>query len=547
MSNSLHLAHTAYESRSWRAAFTHFSEAHRAGALNLPDQERLAAAAYLVGEEDQALDVWAHAHQEHLAAGDPPGAGRCAFWTGFALSARGERARAGGWFARALRVLEEWGGECVEAGYLLVPRAIRAAGEGDGPAALGHFTRAEETGERFGDPDLAMLGRHGRGRVLIHMGQATEGVALLDEVMVAVAADELSPIVAGDIYCSVLEACEERFDPRRAREWTGAMTRWLEAQPDLVPFRGHCLVRRAEVFRFCGDWDEALEEAERAADWLTRPPARPAAGSAFYEQAELHRLRGDYERAEEAYREASRWGHRTEPGLPLLRLAEGRIQAATSAIRRAVDEARGPIARARLLPAQVEILLATGEVEEARAAADALAELAEALDAAPLRAEAAAARGAVLLYRGKAAEALTLLRRAMEGWSALDCPFRAAAVRVLVARACDALGDEDAAELELDAAREVFRKLGAAPELARLEALSRKDAAGTAAAFPGDLTPRQVQVLRLVATGRTNRRIARELFISERTVERHVSDIFRKLGISSRSAATAWAHRHGLA
>jgi DNA-binding CsgD family transcriptional regulator len=540
-------AHAAYRDRSWRTAYDRYSEAHRAGGLDLPDQEHLATAAYLAGEEDAALDAWVHAHQAYLEEGDSPGAARCAYWAGFALSTRGERARAGGWFARALRVLEEWDGDSVEAGYLLIPQAIRAAGEGDGPRALECFTRAEETGERFGDRDLATLGRHGRGRVLIRMGRAAEGVALLDEVMVAVTADELSPIVAGDVYCSVLEACEERFDPGRAREWTRAMTGWLEAQPELVPFRGQCLVRRAQVFHFCGDWEEALEEARRASDWLTRPPARPAAGDAFYQQAELHRLRGDHERAEEAYREASRWGRKPEPGLPLLRLAQGRTQAAASAIRRALDEARGPIARARLLPAQVRIHLAAGQEDEAGPAARELAELARALDAAPLRAEAAAAEGAVLLHRGKAEEALLPLRQAVEAWTALECPYRAAVVRVLAARACDALGDREAAGLELEVAREVFRALGAAPDLARVEALSRTGAAGAAAATPAGLTPRQVQVLRLVATGRTNRHIARELFISERTVERHVSDIFRKLGVSSRSAATAWAHRHGLA
>jgi DNA-binding NarL/FixJ family response regulator len=540
-------AHAAYRDRSWRTAYARFSEAHRAGGLDLPDQEHLATAAYLAGEEDAALDAWVHAHQAYLEEGDSPGATRCAYWAGFALSTRGERARAGGWFARALRVLEEWDGDSVEAGYLLVPQAIRAAGEGDGPRALECFTRAEETGERFGDRDLATLGRHGRGRVLIRMGRAAEGVALLDEVMVAVTADELSPIVAGDVYCSVLEACEERFDPGRAREWTRAMTGWLEAQPELVPFRGQCLVRRAQVFHFCGDWEEALEEARRASDWLTRPPARPAAGDAFYQQAELHRLRGDHERAEEAYREASRWGRKPEPGLPLLRLAQGRTRGGGLGHPSGPGRGPGPHRPGPPPPGAGTDPPGRGPEDEAGSAARELAELSQALDAAPLRAAAAAAEGAVLLHRGTAEEALPALRRAAEAWTALECPYRAAAVRVLVARACDALGDREAAELELEAAREVFRALGAAPDLARVEALSRTDAAATAAATPAGLTPRQVQVLRLVATGRTNRRIARELFISERTVERHVSDIFRKLGVSSRSAATAWAHRHGLA
>jgi DNA-binding CsgD family transcriptional regulator len=537
----------AFGKKAWRDAFTFLSDAHRAEPLPPADRERLATAAYLVGEEDTGLDVWADAHQAYVDADDPPGAARCAYWIGFCLSVRGEQARGNGWFARAMRVLEAWDGECAEEGYLQIPAAIRAATRGDADGALSAFTRAEEVGQGFADRDLITLGRHGRGRVLIHMGRADDGVALLDEVMVAVTADELSPIVAGDIYCSVLEACEELFDPRRAREWTAAMTRWIEAQPDLVPFRGQCLVRRAEVFRFCGQWEEALEEARLASRWLTRPPARPAAGSAFYQKGELHRLQGEFESAEEAYREASRWGRSPEPGLPLLRLAQGRIDHAVSGIRRALGAARRPIRRAALLPALAEILLAAGEVDEARQAVEELEELARRLGAEPLEAETAAARGAVLLAEGKAEEAVPVLDRARRAWTALDCPYRTAIVRVLAARACEALGDREASELELAGAMEVFRELGARPQLQHVEALSRRAATRVTAGLPAKLTPRQVQVLRLVAAGRTNRQIGQELFISPRTVDRHVSDIFRRLGVRSRAAAAAWAHRNELA
>ena len=259
--DALELGREAFRRRAWREAFSHLLAARQETSLDLPDLERLATAAFLVGEDDASADLWAHAHHEFLREDEPTGAARCAFWLGFTLVNRGEHARGGGWFARARRVLDECGEDCVERGYLLLPVAMKCIGEGDLEGALSAFTGAAETGERFSEVDLTTLARHGRGRVLIRMGQAAKGVALLDEVMVAVTADELSCTVAGNIYCSVLEACQETFDVPRAREWTDAMTRWLESQPDLVPYRGQCLVHRSKVMQLCGEWQNALDEA----------------------------------------------------------------------------------------------------------------------------------------------------------------------------------------------------------------------------------------------------------------------------------------------
>jgi DNA-binding CsgD family transcriptional regulator len=340
----------------------------------------------------------------------------------------------------------------------------------------------------------------------------------------------------------VLEGCQELFDLRRAQQWTAVLTGWCAAQPDLVPYRGQCLLHRAELMQLHGAWSDAMEEARRAYERFLQPAAHPAAGAAAYQLAELHRLRGEAAEAEEAYRLASRRGREPQPGLALLRLAQGQLTAARAAIRRVLDETADRPARAALLPAAVEIALAGGDVPAARAAADELARAAEELDAPLLRATAAAADGAVLLGQGDARAALAALGRAWTAWQELEAPYEAARARVGIGLACRELGDQDSAAMELDAARWVFRQLGAAQELARVEALAGRGRAGAA----GGLTAREVQVLRLVATGRTNRAIAAELVLSERTVDRHVSNIFTKRGVSSRAAATAWAYEHQL-
>jgi DNA-binding CsgD family transcriptional regulator len=499
-------------------------------------------AAHLLGRDSDSMELWARAHHEFLAHGNPRRAARCAALLAARLLLAGEMARGGGWIGRGRRLLESERDDCVEKGYLLLPIGLQFVFQGDFEAAHSTFVEAASVAERRADPDLAALARQGQGRTLIRLGSIAQGLALLDEVMVAVTAGELSPLVMGDIYCSVIDACHEIFDLRRAQEWTAALADWCESEQDLVPYRGMCLVRRAEIMQLHGAWPDAIEEAERACEWLSRPPTKRAVGAAFYRMGELHRLRGEIESAEEAYRQASQWGREPQPGLAQLRLGQGQIEAARTAICRALDETAERRIRCHLLGGYVEIMLAAGDVAAARSGADELAGIAAELEAPFLQAVSYQATGAVLRAEGDPRSALTALRRSWKAWRELEAPYDAARVRVLVGLACADLGDTDTAEMELDAARQAFVDLGATPDMERVRELARSLAPDT----PEPLTAREREVLSLIATGKTNRAIAESLAISEKTVARHVSNIFTKLGLSSRAAATAYAFQNRL-
>jgi DNA-binding CsgD family transcriptional regulator len=528
--------------RAWSEAFLHFTAADRVQPLDPEDVARLAMAAHLSGREAESADLLTRAHHGFLASGDVARAARCAVWLAFGMFGRGDLSQAGGWFARARRLVEEHHLDCVEQGYLLLPVAMQQVGQGDGAAAHPAFVQAAAIGARFGDHDLTSMALLGQGRALIVQGESQRGVPLLDEAMVAVTAGEVSPIFSGVIYCSVIDACHGIFDLRRAQEWTAALDQWCAAQPDLVPYRGNCVVRRAEILQLHGAWPDALEEARRARDLLSQPTAQPGLGAAFYRLAELHRLRGEVDEAEAAYRQAGIFSKKPLAGLALLRLTQGQRDAARAAILRMLDEVRDDAGRSNVLAAQVEIALSDEDLSAARAAAEELSGIAARLDAPFLHAVSCHALAMVALGGDQPREALAAARRALTIWHELDLPYEGARTRVLVANACRALGDVDTSSLELQAARYVFEQLGAAPDLERVRALSEE----SEARGEGPLTTREIEVLQLIASGKTNRAIADKLGISEKTVARHVSNIFTKLGLSSRAAATAYAFQHDL-
>jgi DNA-binding CsgD family transcriptional regulator len=542
VTHGLEQARRAFDARAWGEAHAGLAAEDEAGSLPPDDLEKLARTAYLTGREAASVDVWERAHHAFLDTGDAPGAARCAFWIAFVLLHRGEMARGGGWLARAGRVLDDAGKDCVERGFLLFPVALQHIGAADFATAHRIFTDCADIGERFGDVDLITLARHGQGRALIRLGDTAAGTALLDEAMVAITADEVSPILAGDIYCSVIEGCQEIFDVRRAQEWTQALNAWCLTQSDLVPYRGQCLVHRSELLQLHGEWTDALEESERARQRLSDPPGQPALGMAYYQQAELHRVRGAFTKAEQAYEQASQYGRGPQPGLALLWLARGEVEAAHAAIRHVLEETEDRVGRSKLLSGYVEVVLAAGDVAAARAAADELAKIAAGVAAPWLTAMSGYLDGAVLLSEGRTSAAVTALRRALKVWCELDVPYEAARTRVLLGRACHGSGDAASARFELDHACRTFRELGAGPDLANASELVRR----RTAVASGQLTTREIEVLQFVATGATNRRIAEDLVISEKTVARHLSNVFTKLGISSRSAATAYAYEHDL-
>jgi ATP/maltotriose-dependent transcriptional regulator MalT len=524
-----------YACRRWQEAYQALLDADETSPLDAADLERLATSAYLLGRDLEFQRLLERLHRTCLESNDIERAARCTFWLALAFELRGDVGQSSAWVARGQRLVEDR--DCVERGYLLLSHAEQQIREGRIDALQVSVVTAIEMADGFKDADLGAIARHVHGRLLISQGEIQPGLRRLDETMLAVVAGELSPIVTGLMYCSVIDACRQIFAIGRAREWTQAFSRVCEEQPEMVAFTGTCLVMRAEILRFQGAWQDAMAEAGRACERAERAGRKPPA-AARYQQAEIHRLRGELAEAEEAYRAASELGREPQPGLALLRMAQGRTDAACAAMQRLVTATTDRLQRANLLPTHLQIMLALGRLEDARRDCAELRALSEMLDTDLLRALAAQAHGEIALADGDALSAATALRTAFELWERLEAPYEAARVRVLIGLACRTLGDEDASGLEFAAARLAFERLGARPDLTHLASL----AAPVAARQDHPLTARERDVLRLIALGRTNKAIAGALGVSERTIDRHVSNILGKLDVPSRTAATARAY-----
>jgi DNA-binding CsgD family transcriptional regulator len=539
-------ARELYRQRAWAQARECFAQAAGAGPLAAEDLLLASISTYLSGDAPASVEPLEAAYRDFLARGDGAAATRCAFWLAFALGGAGEVSRAAGWAARAEQLVHDQALTGVERGLPLALRARVALGSGDLEQALALSAQARQIGAEGPDPDLLAVANLTAGHAHALRGEPRLAARYLDEVMVSVQAAEVTPTLAGLAYCAVISAALGMFDLVRAREWTTALTSWCEDQPELVPYRGQCLVHRAQIMAMQGSWDDARGEARAACDQLEPP----ALGEAHYQLGELHRLAGEFALAEDAYRLANRCGRRPEPGLALLRVAQGRAPAAAAALRMVVAEPAGadastdPAERPNLLAACVTVLLAVPDLPAARAASEELSAIATLVDAPMLTALAGSAAGAVALAEGDAAAALPVLRRAWRGWRDLGMPYQAASLRRSIGGCYRRLGDEEAASMEFEAARWAFEALGAVPDVAALDHEARDGQ--PSGPGPGGLTGREVEVVRLAATGKSNREIAVLLFLSEKTVARHLSNIYTKLGISSRSAATAYAYDHGL-
>lgn len=531
----------AFARRKWRKAHAQLSAADHEAPLEPAELELLATAAYLVGEEAQATALWIRLHCDLIQQGFGKRAARWGFWLSLQMLLAGDVAQATGWLARSQRLLKDQDEPCAEKGYEFIVTGLLAMGKGEVEGALTGFEQAISLAEQFEDRDLLTLGLLGLGQSLIQANRNDDGVGRLDEAMAGVSAGDVSPVLVGIIYCAVILTCQRIFDLRRAREWTTHLDKWCSAQNDLVPYRGQCLVHRSEILQLQGNWSGALADVTKARDHLA-DGSGAVIGRACYQQGELQRLCGNFTQADELYQEAGRFGFEPQPGLSLLRLAEGRPDAAALSMQGIVGSVSGP-SRIRLLGPYVEILVAAGDFGSARKVADELTQVAASFGAPYLLAISTQATGSVLFVEGKMQAARALLREAWTLWQQLEIPFEEARVRVLIGQVCARLGDNETAQMHFHAARSLFERLGAAPSLTMLDHLT---AATGEAGPPGGLTDREREVLSLVASGETNRQIAAALGISEHTVARHLSNIFDKLGLSSRTAVGAFAHRHKL-
>lgn len=528
-------ARAAYAANRWAEARAGFLAARARGPLSADDMSALAEASWWDGAIDESLSASEEAYRLFLQGDEPrfEAAAMVAMDLGFSWYLRGEETMGSGWISRAQRLLENRP-ECVEHGYLQALAIDESLATGDYDTALDVARAVEAAADRHGDETLAAYALVGQGIARIKQGRVGDGLALLDEAMLPVVAGRVRPTFAGNIYCQLMSVCHELADLRRAQQWTDATARWCGGFDNAVMFMGVCRVHRAQLLQVHGQWAEAEEEIRRVCDELAKMNV-VAVGLALYELGEVRRLRGDLAEAEAAYADAHRHGRDPQPGLALLWLAQGRVSAAREALLAAESSTSDPLARARLWEALVEVAVRAGDRATARRALESLERAAATYASSGLLAAAALARGEVRLAEGDAPGAVDALIEARRRWQDLGAPPRVARARTLLAEALRSTGNEQAATLELQAAAATLAELGVA-----------EPTPAAARRLPGGLTPREAEVLQLVARGMSNREVAAKLVLSEKTVARHLANVYTKLGVGSRTAAAAYAHDQGL-
>lgn len=531
-------ARKAYRRNAWADATELFLLADAEAALDVVDLEALVWAAGIAARDAEMLAALERLYGYHEARSDHENCAHAAFWCGLRNMMIGEVGLGSGWLQRAAKHADATPPDCVQRGYLILPQVFMLRAKGDYEAAVAAANEALAFGERLGDTDLVALAGSLKGGILFRLGRIDEGYGPIDEAMLLANGERLSPIVSGVVYCEIVSSCCRVQEMARAREWTAILDAWCRRNPQARAFNGVCQVHRAEVLQLEGNWSEAYAEAERAGEGLKGTTEQTAMATAAYRRAEILRLRGRLDEAEAEYRRAGEIAIDPQPGLALLRLAKGRRDEAAAMIRRAIETAADMPRKTALLPAGIEIRLACGDLDGAEDLCAEMTEIAGHFGTEILARVADQGCGALALARGDAAAAVAALSKARRYWSEFGAPYLVARLRLDIARGCTELGDTESAAMELAAAEKTFRELGAAPDLARLRAI-RGDRT------PGNLTAREREVLALLAEGNSNRKIATDLGLSPKTVNRHVENIFNKLGVSSRAAAVAKGLKSG--
>jgi DNA-binding CsgD family transcriptional regulator len=536
LTGAVSAARAALSRSAWAEAL---DLARTAGTTGLAEADRLdvvAEASWWLGRLDECIAAREEAYRRYDDLGARVPAGQCAVWLWEHHQIKARAAIAGAWLRRARRALEDEP-DSLAYGALLLREAETHHGAGELDQATSLAEQALALGRRLGSADLEAEALQTIGRLLIDAGRLPEGLGHLDEAMLSAVEGRLSPYSTGKVHCSMISACEQLGDLRRAAEWTDATLRWSERHP-LAMWPGICRVHHASLLQQRGDWTAAEREARRACSELDGFHL-PNVAAGYVEVGEVRRRLGDLDGAEEAFDKAESLCGQQTAGLALVRLAQGRLDAATTIITRLLDEQSwNQLARGRLLPARVQIAVAAGDLGTAQEAAEELERIAAAFQSPALTAAALSARGRVQLAGGDAAAACATLQRALQQWHQLEVPYEVATTRLLLGHACRTCGDEEAAARSLEQAAEIFDRLGAVTDAAQLRLVPPPSR------LPAGLTLREAEVLLLVTAGRTNRQVALDLHLSERTVARHLSNIFTKIGVTSRTAAAAFAHEH---